>query len=509
MKAGIDLGTTYSLVAEMGVQGRPVLIPDHTDEEAFHTPSTVHITQGNAFVGTMAEALLENDPSIQVVRFFKRQLGVPEPVFFDGKGAGWFAEGVSALVLKKLAFDAENHSGARLECAVITVPAHFTDPQRRGVLAAAALAKITVLGLVEEPVAAALHYGVTNRARDTVMVVYDFGGGTFDATALSLDANGVYVLSKTGLTELGGKEIDEQVGAIVLSQFEKALGRALPMGARTLLELRRISEEIKIELCLPGKNRVRRLVLLGGQAVEVDISRSTFEAAIKPIIDQTEVETLRCVREAGLRVEDVKHLLLVGGSSLVPMAQARLQKIFCRPEQTVMYHEPSKAVAFGAAIHASQLSGEAEMFQIPPELRGVSGYHVGVRTVDPASGRATVDTLIKKNMTLPIKVRKTYYTSRPGQERIVLDFVQYRDPGEKPTGLGRLVVGPLDAPRPNYPVEVTVDYRIDGTVGVQAYDAQTGMELEQVFGEEGSGGAAALASQKALVDSIVINSVIS
>jgi len=509
MKAGIDLGTTYSLVAEMGVEGSPVLIPDHADEEAFHTPSTVHITQGNAFVGTMAEALLENDPSIQVVRFFKRQLGVPEPMFFDDKGAAWSAEGVSALVLKKLAFDAENHSGARLDCAVITVPAHFTDRQRKGVLAAAALAKITVLGLVEEPVAAALHYGVTKGARDTVMVVYDFGGGTFDATALSLDGNGVYVLSKTGLTELGGKEIDEKVGALVLSQFEKALGRSLSMGARTLLELRRVSEEIKIELCLPGKNRVRRLVLLGGQAVEVDISRSTFEAAIKPIVDQTEVETLRCVREAGLRVEDVKHVLLVGGSSLIPMAQSRLRQIFSRPQQTVMYHEPSKAVAFGAAIHASQLSGEAEMYHIPPELRGVSGYHVGVRTVDPTSGRPTVDTLIKKNMTLPIRVRKTYYTSRSGQERIVLDFVQYRDPGEKPAGLGQLVVGPLNAPRPNYPVEVGVDYRVDGTVAVQAYDAQTGVELDQVFGGDGSGTGSTLAAQKGLVDSVVINSTIS
>jgi molecular chaperone DnaK (HSP70) len=173
-----------------------------------------------------------------------------------------------------------------------------------------------------------------------------------------------------------------------------------------------------------------------------------------------------------------------------------------------MHHDPSKAVAYGAAIHASQLSGEAEMFHIPPELKGVSGYHVGVRTVDPATGRVSVDTLIKKNMTLPVKVRKTYYTSRPRQERVVLDFVQYADSAGRLTGLGQLVVGPLNAPRPNYPVEVTVEYRVEGTVAVQAYDAQTGVELEQIFGADRHDGAANLAAQKALVDSVVINGLI-
>src|SRR5512134_438914 len=135
-----------------------------------------------------------------------------------------------------------------LSDAVITVPAHFNDPQRKAVLASATLADVEVLGLVEEPVAAALHYGVMSGVQDQVLMVYDFGGGTFDATAMSMDARGVYVLAKTGLTELGGKELDEKIGAIVLHQFERALGQQIPMGARTLLELRRISEELKIEL---------------------------------------------------------------------------------------------------------------------------------------------------------------------------------------------------------------------------------------------------------------------
>jgi molecular chaperone DnaK (HSP70) len=508
MRVGIDLGTTYSLVAEMGVDGKPNLIPDQADPELVHTPSSVHIAGCNAFVGTMAEALLENDPSLQVVRFFKRQLGKTEPVFYDDKGQGWLPEAVSALVLKKLTFDAESYSSGRVDKVVITVPAHFNDPQRKAVLSAAALAKVSVLGLIEEPVAAALHYGVETGSQDRVLLVYDFGGGTFDATALSMDSSGVYVLAKTGLTELGGKEIDERVGEMILDQFERALGQSIGTGARTLLELRRVSEEIKIELCLPGRRAVRKLVLLGGQAVEVEIGAAQFENAIRDIVEQTEAETLRCVREAGLQPEDVNHLLLVGGSSLVPLTESRLRQIFSRPGQNVLYHEPSKAVAYGAALHASQLSGEAELYQIPAELRGVSGYSVGVRTVDPTTGMVAVDTLIKKNMPLPIKARKTYYTSRPRQERIVLDFVQYRDPREKLMGLGHLVVGPLNATRQNYPIEVTTEYRVDGTIAVEAYDAQTGMELAAVFGGDSDGGASSLALQKALVDATVINNII-
>ncbi len=297
MRVGIDLGTTYSLVAEMDVEGRPRLIPDCSDPDLVHTPSAVHITaEGNAFVGTLAETLLENDPAIQVIRFFKRQFGSREPVFFDERGQAWLPEAIAALLLRKLVFDAESASPERVERAVITVPAHFNDPQRKAVLNAAALAKLPVLGLVEEPVAAALHYGVQKSVMDRIVLVYDFGGGTFDATALSMDASGVYVLAKTGLTELGGKEIDEKIGEMVLAQFAHALGRPPATGARTLVELRRVSEELKIELCLPGRKAVRRLVLLGGQAVEVEITASRFEAAIRDLVEQTRAETLRCVR---------------------------------------------------------------------------------------------------------------------------------------------------------------------------------------------------------------------
>ena len=276
------------------------------------------------------------------------------------------------------------------------------------------------------------------------------------------------------------------------------------LNARSLLELRRASEEIKINLCMPGRTSARQTVLLGGEAVEVAIRRSEFETQIQALLDKTEQEVLRCVKEAGLGVADIDAVLLVGGSSMVPAVSTRLRQIF-NGKQRILFHEPSKAVALGAALHASQLSGEAQRFNIPPEFRGVTGACVGVRAIDPNTGRVTVDTLIKRNMPLPVRVKKQYYTTRSNQERIVLDFVQYQTAGERVVSIGQLVVGPLPSPRRNYPIEVTVENRDDGTVSVQAYDAQTGVELSQVFGREQAGGMENIATQRALVRSTFIN----
>jgi molecular chaperone DnaK len=213
------------------------------------------------------------------------------------------------------------------------------------------------------------------------------------------------------------------------------------------------------------------------------------------------------MQEAGLKTQDVHALLLVGGSSMVPVIRERLKRIFCHPEQKVLYHEPTKAVAYGAAIHASQLSGESEQYQLPPEFRGVTGYSVGVKTINPNTGRVMIDTLIKKNMPLPVKATKAYYTTREDQQRIVLDLVQFRDESESLIALGQLVVGPLPDPKLNYPIEVSVETREDGTVAVHAYDANTGVELKQEFGREKDGGLGRLTTQRALVRSTFINNV--
>jgi molecular chaperone DnaK len=505
MRIGIDLGSSYSLVSRMGGQGVPILLPDHVEQDTFHTPSVVGLTTRSALVGRAAEQILAADPDFKVLRFFKRHFGEAAPLYFDDRRTAWSAEAIGALMLRKLRFDAESFASTPVESAVLTVPAHFSDPQRRAVLNAAMMADIPVLGLVEEPVAAALHYGVQHRAHDRVLLVYDWGGGTFDATVLSLDANGVYVLAKGGATDLGGKEVDEIIGAMVLEQFDLALGSAPALSPRTLLDLRAVSEDIKVALSLPGQRTIRRTVLLGGRAVDVEVGLDAFATRVAPLLERTEQLALQCVTDAGVRQADVDAVLLVGGSSMVPGVAERLRARFGGSTDRVVFHEPSKAVAFGAAMHAAQLAGDAEAYLVPPEFRGVTGHAVGVRTLDPITGRATVDVVVKRNMPLPARVVKTYFTARADQARMVLDLVQGDGEGPEPISLGEMVIGPLPLPRQGYPIQVTIECREDGTVSVRAYDAESGVELAREFGGERSQGAGFLAAQRALVRSLPIN----
>ncbi len=504
MKIGIDLGTSYSLASRIQPDGSTALIPDSRDEDRFHTPSVVLISGGSAFVGATAEDMVEDQPELAAIRFFKRHFGNREAIYYDDSGAEWHAEGIAALVLDKLRFDAEAEASRKIDGAVITVPAHYNDPQRKAVAAAAMLADLKLLDLIEEPVAAALHYGVTRDAHDQILLAYDFGGGTFDATTLSLDQNGIYVLAKAGLSDLGGKELDERIGEMVLEQFANALGRQHQSTARSLLELRRASEAIKIELCSPGTKRVKRTIVLGSDAVEVDIERTWFEKAIRADLKRTMEVTFRCLKEAGLDKKDVNTALLVGGSSLVPAVVEAMRKEFDQEGQNVLYHEPSKAVAYGAALRAAQLSGEEVKYKLPPELKGVTGHNVGVRTVDSSTGQVEVSTLIKKNMPLPTRINKTYYTTRADQRKMALDFVQFGDDPRQAVSLGLLNVGPLLHPRVNYPIGVFVEYMEDGRIAVTASDANTGEELEQTFGGDPSGDIQYLSDQRKLLHSLLM-----
>jgi molecular chaperone DnaK len=505
MKAGIDLGTTFSLISHLEKDGTPTLLPDNSFKDIFATPSAVYIAEKNAAVGYLVDTLVEQNPELPVVRFFKRNFGENTPLFIDKLNNSWYPEAIGALVLKKLKYDAESNSGNTLESAVITVPAHFNDLQRKAVINAAAMADIPVLGLVEEPVAAALHYGIQQKSNDQILMVYDLGGGTFDATILSMDKDGVYVLAKDGLTEMGGKEFDEAIVNIILEQYKRNFGFNLTLNGLTSLQLRRIAEEIKIELSIPNKSFLKKPILIGNSGFEIIIYRKDFENAIRQMIEKTIEVAMRCIDGAGLKEIDINALMLVGGSSMIPYVKERMTKIFSDSKQNIFFHEPMRAVAYGASLHAAQLSGDAERFEIPPEFRGVTGYNIGIQTYNPQTQKQEIDCLIKKNMPSPAKATRTYYTSSATQTRIVLQLVQYIDTSSV-INIGELILGPLTNPALNYPVEVTVENTADGTIRVEAYDPNTGIELQQDFGNDKSTGGN-LAAQRNLVQATFINSI--
>lgn len=507
MIVGIDLGTTYSLISRVSKSGIPELLPDNQKRDVFTTPSVIHIEGDTAFIGEFLEKKLERNPGLPLIKFFKRHFGESKPVYIDVDNTPWYPEALAALLLKKLKIDAETYTSENIEAAVITIPAHFNDKQRKAVLNAAALIDLPVLNLLEEPIAAAMHYGISNKKYDKTILVYDLGGGTFDVTLLSMDANGVYVMGKDGHTEIGGKEFDEVIGQIILEQFKEAFGTEPILDARASLHLRRFSENLKVELCIPGTNFVEQVCLIGDDSLEVHVRRKTFEEAIVPYLEQCEEILMRCLKSSGLTAEDVDTVLLVGGSSMVPLIKKRLKGMFTKEGVEVLTHEPMKAVAFGAALHAMQLSGKKVEYDLPPELKGVTGHNLGVRAMNPKTGRAVIDNLVKKNMPLPVSNSKTYYTGSPDQKRMRLEIVQYLDKRVNEVSLGSLVIGPLPSNQANYPIEVRIEHRKDGTVWFSAKDPATGSEIEKEFGED-TGVVSYLPRQKAIVDSTYINGLV-
>ncbi|MBW7960581.1 Hsp70 family protein [Patescibacteria group bacterium] len=506
MIIGIDLGTTYSLAGTIDLDQRPVLLPDNSDKTVLYTPSIVHINGNNAFVGQTVLNMLEQNPGLDVIRFFKRYLGEKKELHIDSDGNVWYPEAIAALVLKKINFDAEIYASNSVDGAVITVPAHFDDAQRKAILNAAAMIDLSVLGLLEEPVAAAIYYGVSQNAHEQNILVYDLGGGTFDATVLTVNEKGFYVMSKDGLTDMGGKEFDEAMASLIQGQFEKAAGKPLLFTGSKLQQLRVFSEEVKIELASPGVKYINRICLLGNDSIEVFITRKEFENAITFEVDRTIKILKRCLSSAGLTEDIIDTLLMVGGSSMIPFVRQRIEQEMPALAGKIRYQDPMKAVVFGAAHYAKMLSSDhsdTDNSDLPSELRGVTGYNIALRAVNPETGRTVMDILIPKNRPIPVKIKRTYYTAPNSGGRMRLELLQFIEEQEAKT-LGVLNVGPLPTNKANYPIEITIEYTEDGIIVLQAYNAETGLELEKTFGKEGMG-ANYLAGQKKIVQKTFIN----
>jgi molecular chaperone DnaK len=480
MIAGIDLGTTFSLISYLQADGKPALAPDAHFKQVSNTASSVLLGNGTAMVGYLAEASLEQQPNAHLLRFFKRDMGSTQPFAFDTSGKSWHPESLSALIIRKLRNDVEAQAGRLLQNVVITIPAHFNDAQRKATRYAAAMADVPLLGLVEEPVAAALHYGIQAEAeREQILFVYDFGGGTFDATVMTLTQQGVYVLSKEGHSELGGIDLDKVVMSRIAQAIEASLGAAFNWSPLATLQLRREAEQVKISLSTSAFFKKR--VTIGDFSEEILFNRREFETAIEDNIQKTLEISRKCIVSAGLTPKDVDCFLLVGGSSMIPCIKQRLSEGLQVPIDAIKQHEPMRAVAFGAALFAAQLSGEAEAFNLPPEFRGVSGYHLGIRTFDAQTKTPSVDTVIRKNSPLPSRAVRQYYTHNATQTHIHLELMQFLDKPNEAFSIGSVDIGPIQQPKINYIIEVVMEYLADGTVAIRAFDPQTGFDIAKTF----------------------------
>ena len=491
MVVGIDLGTTFSLVSYLNSKGVPALCPDRLNSSRFQTPSVVHIGPQGAVVGDLCEALANDDPTANICRFAKLGMGKPDPVYTGHDQTAYRPEAISALVLRKLMRDAEAHLDAEITGAVITIPAHFNEAQRQATVDAGRLADLPILGLVEEPVAAAAYFGIETRGREETIFVFDLGGGTLDATILQASPTGLYVLATEGTDHLGGKNFDEVIMDIVREQYTALHRLDLRKDAESMQKLRIFATAAKLEVNEDGKDSVSRSLILAGKPLKVTFNRHHFDAGSEGLLDACEEVCERVLKAVSLGWSDMDHVILTGGGSLLPCVERKVREISKLPAARIQRKQPHAAVAYGAALLAEQLYGKGETIA-PPLKQSVTTNELGLRVMDPVKRKAVFRPLIEKHVPVPVSVKQTVFTHRADQQCVTLELMQRKNDFEAPELLGQFAFGPLPHPELNYPIELEIGFSAMGRITVVAKDSRTGARLEREVANRETGDWAAV-----------------
>lgn len=483
---GIDLGTTFSAIATLDDHGQPVTLPNRDGE--LLTDSAVFIDGESAVVGAAARDVALEQPQ-NVAMLVKRRMGHPTygaPV----AGREFRPETLSAIILRKLVQDAERRIGP-VRQAVITVPAYFDDTRRKATKDAGRIAGLEVLDILDEPTAAALAYsyqpsrngppvGGLARGQRTVLV-YDLGGGTFDVTLVRLSHRRFEAVAIEGDVRLGGKDWDDRIVDYVAAQFQKQHGTDPRGDPQSLAVLNAAAERAKRTLSKLSQTTVT--CTHGGKVLAVPLSRAEFEAQTRDLLTRTRLTTQQVLRHAGVGWEQVDSVLLVGGSTHMPMTGKMLQEISGKPPDASL--AVSEVVARGAAIHAGIVavrSGQADLnlgADAQDALGGIIEINVNAHSLGIEVKRAQErlnNILVPKNTQLPTAASRVYYTLAENQQRVRVKVLQ----GEAPQADACIQIGecwidelPQHLPK-GAPIQVRCGVGADGLLEVMALDMTSG-----------------------------------
>jgi len=460
---GIDLGTTFSCMAMMEA-GKPTVIPNAEGQRT--TPSVVAFTKdGERLVGSLARRQAITNPQ-RTIQSIKRKMGSGEKVKIDDKQ--YTPQEISAMILQKMKVDAEAYLGEKIKKAVITTPAYFNDAQRQATKDAGEIAGLEVLRIINEPTASALAYGI-DKEHDVTVLVYDLGGGTFDVSILTMGDGVFEVKSTSGNNFLGGDDFDKRVMDHLVAEFKKSEGIDLRSDPIAMQRLRDASENAKIELSQKSKTNINLPYITTGPSgpkfLDIDLTRAKLEQLIGDLVESTVGPVKQALSDAKLTPDKIDHVLLVGGSTRVPLVQETVRKIMGKdPDKGI---NPDECVALGAAIQGAVLTGETKDIV----LLDVTPLTLGIETL---GGIATK--LIERNTTIPTRKSQIFSTAADGQTSVEIHVVQ----GERALAKDNFTLGKFQltgippAPRGIPQIEVTFDTDANGILHVSAKDLGTG-----------------------------------